>query len=624
MLEHCGFFWRSFGEMSRVCSPTGMIFLIAPSAGPIHRYPVDCYRFYPDAYRALAKHAGVHLVEVFHDDRGPWADLVGVFSKLPREPRPFASISPDAELAVEPAEDPERSGETLRSGASYLDALSLMHDLLEPRSYWEIGVRKGRSLALARCPAVGIDPYPEVANPPENAEIFSETSDSFFANGRDKGLISPDLAFIDGMHLFEYAIRDFIHLEERMQPDGVIVVDDVAPRFAVQAERQRRTRAWTGDVWKLEACLRKHRPDLKLTRLTTAPCGLLVVRGLNPRNRTLRQRYNPICREFMAEAKPPETLLNEPDLPPEALEAQVRQALGRPSGSKLKLSVVVCAYDMKRELPRTLETLSTAGQQDVTAEDYEIIVVDNGSPEPVDEASFAHMEPKPRVLRFAPGNPSPVAAINGAVATARADRIAVFIDGARMASPRLIAEGLAALEAFPNAVVGALAYHLGSEPQMASVQKGYDQNTEDALLESVDWRQDGYALFSISVPGGSSAARFARLPSESNSFFIGRKHWRDVGGFDERFRSAGGGLANLDLWKRLCEHRNLRVVLLESEATFHQVHGGVATNAPKSRWPEFNAEYESIRGQPFSNPSVPFIRFATGSAPSLYAREMKG
>ena len=49
MLEHCEFFWLTFAEMVRVLRPGGFIFLIAPSSGPEHAYPVDCYRFYPDA-----------------------------------------------------------------------------------------------------------------------------------------------------------------------------------------------------------------------------------------------------------------------------------------------------------------------------------------------------------------------------------------------------------------------------------------------------------------------------------------------------------------------------------------------------------------------------------------------
>jgi SAM-dependent methyltransferase len=55
MLEHCPNFWRVFTEISRVLKTEGLAFIIAPSAGPIHRYPVDCYRFYPDSYCKFAR-----------------------------------------------------------------------------------------------------------------------------------------------------------------------------------------------------------------------------------------------------------------------------------------------------------------------------------------------------------------------------------------------------------------------------------------------------------------------------------------------------------------------------------------------------------------------------------------
>lgn len=91
MLEHCPRFWLTFAEMVRVLKPDGLLFLIAPSAGPIHRFPVDCYRFYPDAFRVLATSAGCHLIDMWLDPRGPWRDLVGVFSKQPRPPAPKGS-----------------------------------------------------------------------------------------------------------------------------------------------------------------------------------------------------------------------------------------------------------------------------------------------------------------------------------------------------------------------------------------------------------------------------------------------------------------------------------------------------------------------------------------------------
>ena len=86
MLEHCEFFWLSFAEMLRVLKPDGYLFLIAPSGGPIHNYPVDCYRFYPDAFKALARYSGCQLLDMWHDDRGPWNDLVGIFRQRRVDP----------------------------------------------------------------------------------------------------------------------------------------------------------------------------------------------------------------------------------------------------------------------------------------------------------------------------------------------------------------------------------------------------------------------------------------------------------------------------------------------------------------------------------------------------------
>jgi len=58
------------------------------------------------------------------------------------------------------------------------------------------------------------------------------------------------------------------------------------------------------------------------------------------------------------------------------------------NSSALSLSVVVVAYDMAREVPRTLRSLAPAYQRGMTADEYEVILVDNGSPEPLDVATL--------------------------------------------------------------------------------------------------------------------------------------------------------------------------------------------------------------------------------------------
>lgn len=90
--EHIEFFWLTWMEMVRVLKPGGRIFLLAPSRGPEHCFPVDCWRFYPGGYMALAKYAQLELVEVTTDwephpdpDSAQWGDSVGVFRKPPQD-----------------------------------------------------------------------------------------------------------------------------------------------------------------------------------------------------------------------------------------------------------------------------------------------------------------------------------------------------------------------------------------------------------------------------------------------------------------------------------------------------------------------------------------------------------
>lgn len=78
--EHCEFFWLAFSEIVRVTKKGGKIFIIVPNAGFEHRYPVDCYRFYPDAMDALAKWGKVTLLER-GQEKGVWKDVWGVFEK---------------------------------------------------------------------------------------------------------------------------------------------------------------------------------------------------------------------------------------------------------------------------------------------------------------------------------------------------------------------------------------------------------------------------------------------------------------------------------------------------------------------------------------------------------------
>lgn len=86
-----------------------------------------------------------------------------------------------------------------------------------------------------------------------------------------------------------------------------------------------------------------------------------------------------------------------------------------------------------------------------------------------------------------------------------------------------------------------------------------------------------------------------------------RTQFRAMGGFDTRFTTPGGGLVNHDFLKRTAVDPDTRFVVLLGEGSFHQVHGGIATNcSPKARPIEtFQAEYEAIYGMRYTRPDLP-------------------
>lgn len=267
-----------------------------------------------------------------------------------------------------------------------------------------------------------------------------------------------------------------------------------------------------------------------------------------------------------------------------------------------RLSIVVVFHDMRREAARTLATLDLPYQRDVSAGDYEVLVVDNGSTTPVDAADLRLAGPVVRYEHAPSGTPSPSAAINRAVAGARGEFVMICIDGARMLSPGLVHYTLGALVHWPRPFVYTLGMHLGPKPQNESMLEGYDQSAEDALLAGTAWRDDGYRLFGISSLALSSRDGFFGQLSESNCFAMRRDDFLVLGGMDERFTSPGGGLVNLDFFNRAHQLPGIEPVMLLGEATFHQFHGGVATNVPTKDhpWDRMAAEYKAIRGIDFA------------------------
>ncbi len=264
------------------------------------------------------------------------------------------------------------------------------------------------------------------------------------------------------------------------------------------------------------------------------------------------------------------------------------------------LTVIAIFYNGQREAARTLYTLSTAYQKRVSASQYKVIAIDNGSDVPLDEKMVRGMGENFSYQYQKTDAVSPCATLNAAIKEADTPYVMCIIDGAHMLSPGLLFYTLAALRNFEQPFVYTLALQLGEYQQNYLVDMGYNQEEEDKMLETVDWKDNGYQLFTVSNFKTYRDGFFSKL-NESNCFAIRRDTLIELGGFDERFVSPGGGYVNLDVFKKIVEREDIDKVMLIGEASFHQFHGGVTTNKSlkDSKILQYREEYRNIRGEEF-------------------------
>jgi hypothetical protein len=221
-------------------------------------------------------------------------------------------------------------------GPPYREVLAHIHRLRRPDTYLEIGVEYGSTLALATTVSVaaGVDPADlEIEKPlPKGARLYRLKSDEFFERETPESVFGGkpvDFAFIDGMHWFEYALRDFAHVERWASKDSIVVLHDCLPVTRVAACRDRRSTFWVGDVWKALECLLDRRPDLVIHVVPTAPSGLVIVRRLDPSSRLLLDEADGIDARYRNADYP-----HEPGMWPERYrivennEAGLARALG--------------------------------------------------------------------------------------------------------------------------------------------------------------------------------------------------------------------------------------------------------------------------------------------------------
>lgn len=234
----------------------------------------------------------------FHSRLGDACRILGYSSKSASQYRlalTFHDDIPRAQLGLARLRMP---------GEDYLVWLERLHAAMAPSSYLEIGTYHGKSLSYARPPtrAVGVDPEAMIKVPfAAETFIFRETSDVFFAKRRLESLLTDQplaLAFIDGLHVFEQTLKDFMHVEALSGPRSVVLIHDTVPLDEPTQRPDRQTTFYTGDVWKMVLCLKRYRPDLDILTIATPPTGLTLVTGLDPSSRVLTENYEKILAQF--------------------------------------------------------------------------------------------------------------------------------------------------------------------------------------------------------------------------------------------------------------------------------------------------------------------------------------
>ena len=201
----------------------------------------------------------------------------------------------------------------------YLEFLRALHDY-SYETYFEIGTRDGASLTLCQSPSISIDPYYQLKHDPlarkDFCLMFQDTSDNFFENTLPKfSHLRCQLGFIDGMHLFEYALKDFINLAKISSEKSLFLFHDALPFSYRMATRDNKIlgqgEAWTGDIWKLIFILMDVGLQDNVSLLTSAPTGILAV--LNPEQKIitkLEENYDEICVKWLDVELDQDKLLN--------------------------------------------------------------------------------------------------------------------------------------------------------------------------------------------------------------------------------------------------------------------------------------------------------------------------
>jgi hypothetical protein len=167
-----------------------------------------------------------------------------------------------------------------------MDRLKVVTTLMQQKdlkNYLEIGVFNGGVFFRVKSKfKIAVDPefafdaarkFGKAIVNPYNLfnRYFEKTSDDFFQQDAKTVLRENkvQLALVDGMHEYGFALRDVENTLEYLSDDGVIVMHDCNPQKKEHAGTYEQWRSkgsghWNGDVWKAIVHLRSLRKDVNV------------------------------------------------------------------------------------------------------------------------------------------------------------------------------------------------------------------------------------------------------------------------------------------------------------------------------------------------------------------------
>lgn len=166
-----------------------------------------------------------------------------------------------------------------------MNRLEIIQTLMQKKNlknYLEIGVFNGHIFFRIRSNfKLAVDPEFRFTNMrkwgktllnPYNLynQYFSKTSDAFFSEDAPRVIKNKkiDIALIDGMHEYDYALRDVENTLQYLSDDGVIIMHDCNPLTKQAAssfkewEERKFADTWNGDVWKVILHMQSLRNDV--------------------------------------------------------------------------------------------------------------------------------------------------------------------------------------------------------------------------------------------------------------------------------------------------------------------------------------------------------------------------